>query len=302
MKTTISKTLTVLAILVLATAIFFAGWMVSHAFSFGSGWMMGGYGGNTNGYAPGGMMGGAGGYGSGGGMMGGAGGYGSGGGMMGGAGGYGSGGGMMGGNTYSNAAPATIDQMMTASQTYIDNSGLTGLEVGEIMIFDNNAYAIVLEKETGLGAFELLMNSGSQIAFPEYGPNMMWNLKYGMMANGGMMGGAGGYGTGGGMMGGSTGGMMGGSNSGNTSQADVPADELPVTKEKAFSIAQAYLDQYLPGTIVAEDSTQFYGYYSMDFEKDGIVAGMLSVNGYNQQVFLHTWHGTFIEESGMTMK
>jgi hypothetical protein len=24
---------------------------------------------------------------------------------------------------------------------------------------------------------------------------------------------------------------------------------------------------------------------------------MLSVNGYNGQVFLHTWHGTFIEES-----
>ena len=177
MKTTIGKTLIVLAILVVATAIFFSGWMVAHAFSFGSGWMMGGYGRNSNGYAPGGMMGGTGGYGSGGGMMGGA-------------GGYGYGGGMMGGNTYSNAAPATIDQMMTASQTYIDNSGLPGLEVGEIMIFDNNAYAIVLEKDTGLGAFELLMNSGSQIAFPEYGPNMMWNLKYGMMANGGMMGGS----------------------------------------------------------------------------------------------------------------
>jgi hypothetical protein len=258
MKTTISKTLTVLAILVLATSIFFAGWMFSRASSFGNGWMMGGYDRNSNRYAPGGMMGGSG--------------------------GYGSAGGMMGGNTYSNAAPATIDQMMTASQTYIDNSGLPGLEVSEIMIFDNNAYAIVLEKDTGLGAFELLMNSGSQIAFLEYGPNMMWNLKYGAMSNGGMMGGYGG-------------GMMGG----YSNQADFSAD-MPVTKEKAFTIAQAYLDQYLPGRIVAEDSTQFYGYYSMDFEKDGVVAGMLSVNGYNQQVFPHNWHGTFIEESGMEMK
>jgi hypothetical protein len=24
---------------------------------------------------------------------------------------------------------------------------------------------------------------------------------------------------------------------------------------------------------------------------------MLSVNGYSGQVFLHTWHGTFIEEA-----
>ncbi len=257
MKTIIGKTLIVLAILVLATAIFFAGWMFSRTSSFGNGWMMG-----ANGY------------------------YGSGV-MMGGAGGYGSGG-MMAGNAYSNAAPATIDQMMAAAETYVQNSGLSGLEVGEIMIFDNNAYAIVLEKATGLGAFELLMNSGSQIAFPEYGPNMMWNLKYGAMANGGMMGGNGG-------------GMMGGAYGGNSNQAEVSAD-MPVTKEKAFTIAQAYLDQYIPGMIVAEDSTQFYGYYSMDFEKDGIVAGMLSVNGYNQQVFLHTWHGTFIEEFGMQME
>jgi len=272
MKTTINRTLIVLAILVLATAIFFAGWMTAHAFSFGPGWMMGGYGRNTNGYAPGGMMAGAGGYGFGG-MMGGA-----------NSSGYG---GMMGGSAYSNVDPLTIEQMKTASQAYIDNSGYSSLELGEIMIFGNNAYAIVLEKETGLGAFELLMNSGSQVAFPEYGPNMMWNLKYGRMAGGG------------GMM--SGGGMMGGWNNGDPDPADISAD-MPVTQADAFTIAQAYLDQYVPGAVVAEDSTQFYGYYSMDFEKDGVVVGMLSVNGYSRQVFPHTWHGTFIEESGMMMK
>lgn len=267
MKTTISRTLTVLAILVLATVIFFAGWMTARAFSFGSGWMMGGIGRNTNGVAPGGMMDWTGGYGYGG--------------MMGGTGGYD---GIMCGSNNSNVAPATIDQMMTASQTYIDNSGLAGLEVGEIMIFDNNAYAIVLEKETGLGAFELLMNSGSQVAFPEFGPNMMWNLKYGMMSSGGMMAGRGG--------------MMSGWNTSTSTPADISAD-MPVSKEDAFSIAQAYLDQYVPGAVVSENSTQFYGYYSLDFEKNGIVAGMLSVNGFSRQVFLHTWHGKFIEESGM---
>ena len=31
-------------------------------------------------------------------------------------------------------------------------------------------------------------------------------------------------------------------------------------------------------------------------EKDGKIIGMLSVNGYNGQIFLHTWHGTFIQE------
>jgi hypothetical protein len=114
---------------------------------------------------------------------------------------------------------------------------------------------------------------------------MMWNLKYGMMSGGGMMGGRGG-------------GMMGGWNNRNTTPANVSAD-MPVTQEQAISLAQAYLDQSIPGATAATDPVKFYGYYTLDFEKDGKVAGMLSVNGYSGQVFLHTWHGTFIEESAM---
>jgi hypothetical protein len=53
----------------------------------------------------------------------------------------------------------------------------------------------------------------------------------------------------------------------------------------------------ITGATAATDPTQFYGYYTIDFEKDGKVIGMLSVNGYSGQVFLHTWHGTFIEEA-----
>jgi hypothetical protein len=184
--------------------------------------------------------------------------------------------------------------MKTAAEAYIKNSGLDGLEVGEIMVFDNNAYAIVMEKSTGKGAFELLADSGTQAAYPEYGPNMMWNLKYGGMSRGGMtlapgasagVGGRGGW-------------MMGGSNNGKATPANVSA-EMPVTREQAISTAQIYLDQYIPGATAADDPMQFYGYYTMDFEQNGKVAGMLSVNGYNGQVFLHTWHGTFVEESSM---
>jgi hypothetical protein len=43
----------------------------------------------------------------------------------------------------------------------------------------------------------------------------------------------------------------------------------------------------------------FYGYYTLDFSTNGKVVGMLSVNGYSGAVFLHTWHGTFIEELEM---
>ena len=264
MNSILKNSLIVLAILVLAAGIFFGGWIFAHHTPFGWGWMMGGYeqsDPNYGGYGYGGMMGRNSGN------------------------GYG---GMMGSNSNPNAQPLTIEQIRTSAETYIQNSGLSGLEVGEIMIFDNNAYAIVMEKETGLGAFELLVDSGSQAAYPEYGPNMMWNLKYGMMA-GGMMGGSGnGYG-----------GMMGGFESYDGSTNTQISADMPVTPEQAIDYAQAYLDQYLPGAETSSHATRFYGYYTLDYEVNGKVAGMLSVNGFNGQIFPHTWHGTFIEEAEM---
>ena len=63
---------------------------------------------------------------------------------------------------------------------------------------------------------------------------------------------------------------------------------------QALQAAQQYLDTALPGTKTASDADPFYGYYTIDILRDGNIIGMLSVNGYNSQVFLHTWHGTFI--------
>ncbi len=70
-----------------------------------------------------------------------------------------------------------------------------------------------------------------------------------------------------------------------------------MTAAQALATAQKYLDAYLPGTKVAEDAGPFYGYYTIDTLRDGKITGMLSVNGFSGQVFLHTWHGNFIEMS-----
>jgi hypothetical protein len=98
---------------------------------------------------------------------------------------------------------------------------------------------------------------------------------------------------GGGMMNGYGGNMMEGWN--NTTPFDINA-EMTVTPGQAVEYARQYLDANFAGADV-EQPMQFYGYYTLDFEKDGTIAGMLSVNGYSGQVFLHTWHGTFIEEA-----
>ena len=296
MNKTLSTTLIVIAVLALAAVIFFAGSMYARVNAFGPS-MMNGYGwNNDNAYGPGGMMG----NGRGPSMMdsngnNNANGYGPSG-MM------GNGGNMMNGYGYNNAnlTPLTVDQTRVAAEKYLTNLNNSDLQIAEVMIFDNNAYVVVKEASTGIGAFELLVDPVSQVAYPEHGPNMMWNQKYSglnhdnMTLAPGASAGVGGYGS---MMGGMMGGygnIMQGWNS--TTPLDVTS-EMTVTPEQAIEYVQKYLDANITGATAATDPIQFYGYYTLDFEKDGKVAGMLSVNGYSGQVFLHTWHGTFIEET-----
>ncbi len=44
-----------------------------------------------------------------------------------------------------------------------------------------------------------------------------------------------------------------------------------------------------------EHADPFYGYYTLHILRDGETVGMLSVNGYSAQAFLHSWHGDFVE-------
>ena len=182
----------------------------------------------------------------------------------------------------------------SAFERAVEGYGNPNLEVTEMMEFANNYYAEVKEKDTGIGAMELLISKPGSRVYQEPGPNMMWNTKYGMMSGGR------GYGrmmgpNGGGMMGPNGQGMMGGSSAsasarnprGNTS------DEMAVSPQQARKIADAYLSRVSPGTR-AEEPTKFYGYYTVDTEKDGKTSGMLSVNGYSGEVWYHSWHGPFV--------
>jgi hypothetical protein len=191
-------------------------------------------------------------------------------GMMGrGMGGYG----MMGGRGYaapfnSNATPLTLDQATQAAKEAIAAYGNPDLTLGEILEFSNNYYVMVREQSTEHDAFELLVDRYSGAVYPEPGPNRMWNTKYGHM-----------------------GGMMG-------SWSNVtPATAMTISAQKARSLAQSYLDQVAPGTVVEEQVDTFYGYYTLETLKDGQVSGMLSVNGYTGQVWPHTWHGAFVAQA-----
>jgi hypothetical protein len=216
-------------------------------------------------------------------------------------------------NTGSSGVPGNLTEAREAFEQAVSNSyGDSNLEVEEVMEFANNYYAEVKESDPGIYAMELLIDKRSGQVYPEPGPNMMWNNKYGMMGGGmsgqGMMGpsrqgmmqpddsgrgpmmGPGGQG----MIGPGGQGMMGG----GSSQAR-PETEMPVSPEQATQVADDYLNRVSPGT-ETEEPDQFYGYYTLHTLQDGEITGMLSVNGYTGQVWYHGWHGPFVamEEEG----
>jgi hypothetical protein len=160
----------------------------------------------------------------------------------------------------------SLDKAQQDVQAYLTRLGNPDLAIDEVIEFQTNFYAIVKEKSTGTGAFELLVNKVTGAVFPEYGPDMMWNTKYGMMVTTGM------------------GQMMGYAQ---------PTGAMTVSVAQAKEIAQRWLDQHQPGS-ATETPDRFYGYYTVHTLKNGKITGMLSVNGYSGQVWYHTWHGAFI--------
>jgi len=172
---------------------------------------------------------------------------------------------MMGGLGTSSGQAISMDRAQKSVQSFLDRTGNQDLQIDELMEFDRNFYALVKERSTGVGAFELLVNRTTGAVGYEPGPDMMWNARYGMMRD--------------------FGGMMGfGSASG----------AMTVSPDRATKIAQAWLDQREAGYSAGAPDA-FYGYYTFHFLKGGRIAGMLSIHGATGQVWFHSWHGSFIQ-------
>lgn len=168
----------------------------------------------------------------------------------------------------------TITDTKKAVDAYLNKLGNSDLELKEIIVFQNSAYARVAEKSTGIGAFEVLVDSGTFQVIPEYGANMMWNLKYSHIAILGRRG------------------MV---NPRGETELDLPDPfTMAISADKALKIAQDFLDRTETETTVSTEAHMFYGYYTIEILKNGSPAGLLSVNGTTGQVLLQVGHGKFI--------
>ena len=158
------------------------------------------------------------------------------------------------------------------------------LAISDIFVFeDSDYYFSIVEEDTGHGAFELLVNPYTGYVYPEMGPNMMWNVKYGMHTSSdyGIMNGRG---------------MMGRFN--YQDPEIVQNDSIQrntVTYREALGFAEDYLQN---GYTVSEEGHEFYGYYTFHTQLNGEEAGMMSVNGFTGDVWYHTWHGELSEVIG----
>jgi hypothetical protein len=157
----------------------------------------------------------------------------------------------------------TFEELEDLTHEYLENNNLAGLEIAEIMEFSKNFYIEVYEPDTGIGAMELLVDKSSGAIFPEYGPNMMWNQKYGM-------------------------------------HSQIPLSQnkidMDVGEDKAKYLAERYLAKTNTKEIAGDEVEKFYGYYTIHTHtQDGDIAGMLSVNGFTGDVWYHNWHGIFID-------
>ena len=157
--------------------------------------------------------------------------------------------------------PISLQQVRTSFEHYLEDSPYDGLELAEVMEFEHNFYAIVVDSRTGVGVAELLADKTLGAVSPEMGPNMMLNA------------------------GGMHGGVMG-----RTSRTTPNR----LSEQEALQSAQSWLEVNRPDVQPEEHADPFSGYYTIHTLKDGQVEGMLSVHGDTGEVWYHSWHGDYV--------
>ena len=180
---------------------------------------------------------------------------------------YGYGPGMMGNMMMGNmmaiyspeSKPISQDVALKNMENFSKQYG-SNTEVDDFMTFSSNYYAIVKDTSSGQDIAEILADRYSGSAYPEPGPNMMWNTLYG---------------------------------AGRTQAGGSGYDLVGAQK-----LANDFLTGYLPGAQIQE-SHEMPGYYTFDFGRND-TESMLSVNTYTGQIWVHTWHGSYLGEMNVT--
>ncbi|MDD2340607.1 MAG: peptidase M4 [Methanosarcina sp.] len=154
---------------------------------------------------------------------------------------------------YPGATPINQEEARQKMEDFAKQYG-SNLEVDDFMAFSSNYYAVLKDTDSNQSIAEILVDRYSGSVYPEPGPNMMWNTRFGA--------------------------------------GRMKAEGADYDLAGAKKLAEIFLTGYLPGAQITE-SKQMPGYYTYDFGRQDI-EGMLSVNAYSGQIWVHTWHGPYL--------
>ncbi len=218
------------------------------------------------------------------------------------------------GPTNTSGMPLDHSTSLSMVSSFLDGLNNSDLEIGVLSENDNNFYAAIQEKSTGVYAFDLLVDKMTGTIYAEPGPNMVWNTKYGFMQLFGMR-----------MnsnpsnmqsmspMMNSIGNMdsdlmsmssvqstmnmnsqMNSMGSMMTKIAQIQVNPyattmMTITNNDVTQMAQQFLDANSPSSSI-EKIRMYYGYYTIDVSQDGKIDSSLSVNGNTGQMWFKEWH------------
>lgn len=160
---------------------------------------------------------------------------------------------------YPESKPITQDEALRNMQSFATQYG-PNMKIEDFMAFSSNYYAVLNNTTSGESIAEILVDRYSGATYPEPGPNMMWNTRFG---------------------------------AGRTPTGGTGYDLAGAQK-----LAEDFLTGYLPGAQIQE-SHAMPGYYTFDFGRND-TEGMLSVNAFSGHIWVHTWHGPYLGEMNVT--
>jgi len=158
----------------------------------------------------------------------------------------------------------TPQQALDLAQDYA-SARAENLRVARMYEFANVFYAFVEETDTGMGAFQLIVQPVSGKVRVENGPSFNWNTKYGRRA------------------------MM-----------DIEIPENALSMEEALTQAQKALEEESAELTIDPQGVAFHGYYTFEYLVDGEITGLISVNAQDCDYWFHNWLGDFIGREDIT--
>jgi hypothetical protein len=158
----------------------------------------------------------------------------------------------------------TLEQALSNAQEFTDKLG-DSLSVTRMYEFKNVFYAVVEDMDSGMGAFELLIQPVSGNVRMETGPCVSWNTVYGRRA---------------------------------AQSSEIPQNTLSM--QEAADQARQALSEHSAVITIDENGVEFPGYYTFEYQMDGQVSGLISVNAEDGEYWFHNWLGNFISREDVT--